>query len=79
MLGGGRETKESEIDLSVGLLLDKKVGDKVNKGDRIAVVYSSDESKTGPVSERFLNAYHFSDEPVEKQTLIKGIIDGHDL
>ena len=79
MLGGGRETKESEIDLSVGLLLDRKVGDKVNKGDRIAVVYSSDESKTGPVSERFLNAYHFSDEPVEKQTLIKGIIDGHDL
>ena len=74
MLGGGRETKESEIDLSVGLLLDKKVGDMVKKGDKIATVYSSDENKTGPVVERFLKAYHFSSEKCEKQKLIKGII-----
>jgi len=74
MLGGGRETKESEIDLSVGLLLDKKTGDMVKKGDKIATVYSSDENKTGPVIERFLKAYHFSSEKCEKQKLIKGII-----
>ena len=74
MLGGGRETKESEIDLSVGLLLDKKVGDMVKKGDKIATVYSSDENKTGPVVERFLKAYHFSSQKCEKQKLIKGII-----
>ncbi len=79
MLGGGRETKESDIDLSVGLLLEKKVGDKVNKGDRIATVYSSDENKTGPVCDRFLKAYHLSSMPVAKQKLIKGIIDGRDL
>ena len=74
MLGGGRETKESVIDLSVGLLLDKKVGDKVSKGDRLATVYAADESKLGAVSERFLNAYHFSYDFVSKQKLIKGII-----
>ena len=74
MLGGGRETKESVIDLSVGLLLDKKVGDKVSKGDRLATVYAADESKLGAVGERFLNAYHFSDDFVSKQKLIKGII-----
>ncbi len=74
MLGGGRETKESEIDLSVGLLLDKKVGDQVKKGDRIATVYSNDENKTEAVKERFLKAYHFSSEKCEKQKLIKGII-----
>ncbi len=74
MLGGGRETKESEIDLSVGLLLDKKTGDMVKKGDKIATVYSSDENKTGSVIERFLKAYHFSSEKCEKQKLIKGII-----
>ena len=33
ILGGGRETKESEIDLSVGLVLHKKVGDQVIKGE----------------------------------------------
>ena len=74
MLGGGRETKESEIDLSVGLLLDKKTGDMVKKGDKIATVYSSDENKTGPVIDRFLKAYHFSSEECAKQKLIKGII-----
>ena len=74
MLGGGRETKESEIDLSVGLLLDKKTGDMVKKGDKIATVYSSDENKTGPAIDRFLKAYHFSSEECAKQKLIKGII-----
>ena len=74
MLGGGRETKESEIDLSVGLLLDKKVGDMIKKGDKIATVYSSDENKTGPVVERFLKAYHFSSQKCKKQKLIKCII-----
>ncbi len=74
MLGGGRETKESEIDLSVGLLLKKKVGDKVSKGEPIATIYASDEAKVLPVTERFLKAYHFTDKEVEKQTLIKGII-----
>ncbi len=78
MLGGGRETKESVIDLSVGLLLEKKVGDKVNKGDRVAVIYSSNEEKTEAVRERFLKAYHISAEFCEKQTLIKGVINGRD-
>lgn len=41
MLGAGRETKESEIDLSAGLYLHKKVGDKVEKGEVIATLYSN--------------------------------------
>lgn len=38
ILGGGRETKDSVIDLSVGIVLNKKKGDYVRKGDTIAVL-----------------------------------------
>lgn len=44
MLGAGRQTKEDEIDLSVGLVLHKKVGDKVEEGESLMTVYSNTES-----------------------------------
>ena len=40
-LGGGRETKDSKIDLSVGIVLKKKVGDRVEKGDTVATLYAN--------------------------------------
>ena len=45
ILGGGRETKESEIDLSVGLVLCKKVGDYVEAGEPLAVIHANDSGK----------------------------------
>lgn len=74
LLGGGRETKESEIDLSVGLVLSKKKSDYVKKGDVLATFYANDEQKLQCAVERFLKAYTFSKEPIEKQKLIKGMI-----
>ncbi len=74
LLGGGRETKESEIDLSVGLLLHKKVGDYVKKGESLATIHANDKEKLQAAKERFLKAYHYSDKPVEKGKFIKGII-----
>ncbi len=71
ILGGGRETKESEIDLSVGLVLNKKVGDFVQKGEPLAVIHANDSAKLNLAKERFLKAYTFTDKPVEKQPLIK--------
>jgi pyrimidine-nucleoside phosphorylase len=40
-LGAGRATKESEIDLAVGLMLNKKIGDAVKKGDSLVTIYSN--------------------------------------
>lgn len=57
MLGGGRETKESEIDLSVGLVLEKKVGDFVAKGEPLAYIHANDEAKCRAAAERFLRSY----------------------
>lgn len=74
ILGGGRETKESSIDLSVGLMLHKKVGDKVEKGESLATIYANDERKCEQATERFLAAYTITDEKKETEPLIKKVI-----
>ena len=74
ILGGGRETKESEIDLSVGLVLHKKVGDYVRVGESLATIHANDEKKLGVAKERFLKAYTFCDKQIEKSDFIKGIV-----
>lgn len=74
ILGGGRETKESEIDLAVGIVLTKKVGDKVNKGDVIAYIHANDPKKLESAKERFLKAYTFAEEEIIASKMIKHII-----
>ncbi|MGN7177993.1 pyrimidine-nucleoside phosphorylase [Cytobacillus sp. SAFR-174] len=44
LLGAGRATKESEIDLAVGLILRKKIGDRVQKGESLVTICSNFES-----------------------------------
>lgn len=41
LLGAGRATKESKIDLAVGLVLRKKIGDKVKKGESLVTIHSN--------------------------------------
>ena len=74
ILGGGRETKESLIDLSVGLILHKKVGDHVKEGEALATIHANDPDKLNAAKERFIKAYHFSDHSVTASALIKGIV-----
>lgn len=75
ILGGGRETKESEIDLSVGLVLCKKVGDAVKTGEPLAVIHANDEAKAAEAEKRFLAACTITAEPPVKTPFIKGIIE----
>lgn len=75
ILGGGRQTKESKIDLSVGLILHKKVGDHVEQGESLATIYANDPEKCRVATERFLKAYEFSENPVKKQKMIRGMIE----
>lgn len=74
ILGGGRETKESKIDLTVGIVLSKKVGDKVTKGEPIATIYSNNSQKTQECLARLIKAYSFSDSCVSTTDVIKKII-----
>lgn len=74
ILGGGRETKESEIDLSVGLIIHKKKGDFVKKGESLATIHANDLDKLEAAKKRFLEAYNFTKEEVKKEPLIKTVI-----
>lgn len=74
VLGGGRQTKESSIDLTVGLVFQKKKGDYVKKGETIAVIHGNDREKTDLAKKRFLNAIIFSDEKPIAVPFIKGIV-----
>lgn len=73
VLGAGRATKESEIDLAVGIVLHKKVGDFVKKREAIATVYSNTED-IAECTEMLYNSIEFKDEPVGKIQLISKLI-----
>lgn len=76
ILGGGRETKESELDLAVGLVLEKKVGDFVKAGEPLAYLHGNDEDKCQAAEKRFLQAYVIDDERPDRSgyKIIKEII-----
>lgn len=73
-LGAGRQKKGEEIDRAVGVVLKKKVGDRVEKGEPLLVIHANDESKLAEVRERLLSAYSWSDAPVQPAPLIRRII-----
>lgn len=74
MLGGGRETKEDVIDLSVGIVFHKKKGDAVQSGDVVATLHANDKEKLAAAKSRLLRAIAVSAEPVSKAPLIKRVI-----
>ena len=73
-LGGGRATKESEIDLRVGVVLRKKVGDPVKVGESIATIHAADEASAARAARDLLACYTITPEKPEKTPFIKAII-----
>ncbi|CAM4176151.1 pyrimidine-nucleoside phosphorylase [Lacicoccus alkaliphilus] len=61
MLGAGRQTKDDEIDLAVGLMLNKKVGDRVEAGDSLVTIYSNTEAVEA-VKTKILDNYKIGGE-----------------
>lgn len=74
MLGGGRETKDSVIDPAVGLVLRKKVGDFVQRGEVLARLYGNDLQKMQTAEEHFMKHYHIMQEKPEKQPMIYDVL-----
>jgi len=74
VLGGGRETKDSAIDLSVGVVLNKKVGDYVNQGESLAVVHASDASRAEEAKKLLLGCYDICDAAPKSRPFIRGIV-----
>lgn len=74
MLGAGRETKDSVIDMGVGLKLVKHVGDKVSAGDVIAELYVNTSKDNSKAIARLKSAIEIVPEKVTAQKLILGIV-----
>lgn len=72
-LGAGRVTKETEIDLSVGLILHKKIGDQVKEGETLLTIHSNDR-QVDYVKDILYNSIIIEDSQVEPPPLIHQLI-----
>ena len=73
LLGAGRATKESEIDLAVGLVLHKKVGDSVKMGESLVTIYSNRENVQEVIEKIYANI-ELSSVEVTAPKLIEAMI-----
>ena len=74
ILGAGREKKGDPIDPSAGIILKKKTGDYVEKGQTLAVFHTDDSTKVKEAEKVFFDALTFSDTEPDNQKLIYKII-----
>lgn len=73
-LGAGRKKKDDIIDLSAGIMLTKKTGDYVEKGDVIAIFHTSCNDKLSAAKEFFESSIEYSDNEVKKSDIVAKII-----
>ena len=74
LLGGGRARKGDPIDRAVGVVLAKKIGDYVKNGEPLLTIHANNEQKLTDARRKLLDAYSWSDEPVERPPLVHEII-----
>ena len=74
LLGAGREKKDDTIDYSAGIVLKKKLGDKVTRGECIAVLHTDKPNATKHAEKEFLSAVEITSEQKTKEPLIYKII-----
>ncbi len=79
LLGAGRLNKDTEIDLSAGIILNKKVGDKVIEDETIAKLYHNDNTRLEEAILQIESAIVIGNENLEKQSLIKAIVEKNNI
>lgn len=75
LLGAGRENKESKIDLSVGIVLKKKIGNKVNINEDLAEIYYNDAEKLEDAKKKLLSSFSIGDKKPRKLPLILAAVN----
>ena len=73
-MGAGRRTKEDVIDPAVGIVMNKRLGDKVSPGEPLATLYARTEESASAAAAAVRNALVFSDTPAEKPTLVYAVV-----
>jgi pyrimidine-nucleoside phosphorylase len=77
VLGGGREKKEDVIDPAVGLVLHKKVGDPVQKGEPLCTIHYNSDVRLGDAQNLLQHAYRIAEKPpAVRRPLIHRVITG---
>ncbi len=74
ILGGGRMTKDSPIDLSVGVLLHKKRGQAVQPGEALATVYANDMERAKEAYGKVVQAFSIQPQAPKQASMVKGIL-----
>ena len=74
-LGAGRERKEDKIDLSVGIVMKKRLGDRVKKGEPLLTMHVSEISDVPRAEALAREAFHFTDTKPETPELIRGVVE----
>lgn len=74
ILGAGREKKEDLIDMTAGIILNKKTGEYVKKGDVLATLYTNNQKSISVAKEKFLSAIEFSDKKPTEIPLIYKVV-----
>lgn len=69
-LGAGRKTKNDKIDLQVGIVLNKKIGDFVSKGEKLATIYANDIEKALETETKLLAIYKIGKDEIKEKTIL---------
>ena len=73
-VGAGRKTKDDKIDPAVGVVLNKKCGDEVSKGEPLAVLHYNNKSLQDETVERLRRSFTIDTERPEERPLIYKIV-----
>lgn len=79
VLGGGRQTKEDVIDLTVGIRLYKHLGDEIKPEEPVAALFANDEGRLREAKARFVKAYTLSDNKDFHNRIVYEVITKEDL
>jgi thymidine phosphorylase len=77
-LGGGREKKEDAIDPAVGIILHKKLGDKVSRDEPICTLHYNSDGRVSEAESLMISSYAISaNKPPATPKLIRRVIEGN--
>ena len=75
LLGAGREHKSDVLDLSVGIVMHKRVGDPVKKGEKLCTLHVGERSDRTAAYNLMKRSIHISTERPERKSLILAVIE----
>jgi len=74
LLGAGRARLDTPIDLSVGLMIEARIGDRLDEGLPLATIHYNDEARAEEAARMIVEAHTIGASPVEPPALIKSVL-----